>query len=159
MIAKSGLYVIIKNMRNQSGQSLIELMVSVVIITVALAGIVAMFPYIIQKNVRIKMQSDAVNMAESELERLRSLSYFNDELNAVGPIGGVSKIEAKGNYLLRITVKYIDPTTGKVPKNYPTEVSLDTGLKEITVSVKRKDNVGAQVNLISYFSKARPGKG
>lgn len=146
-------------MRNQYGQSLIELMVSVVIITTALAGIIAIFPYIIQKNARIKMQAEAVNIAESELERLRSLSYFDDELNAVGSSEGNIMIRNVGNYLLRLTVKYIDPKSGKEPEKYPSLISEDTGLKEITVSVKRKDNVGSQVDLITYFSKARPGRG
>lgn len=146
-------------MRNQLGQSLIELMVSIVIITTALSGVVALFPYIIQKNVRVKMQNDAVNIAQSELERLRSLSYYNEELSAFGGSQGNSVIKTEGPYLVRVTVKYIDPKSGKEPESYPAHVSEDTGLKEVAVSVKRKDNIGGQVDLVTYFSKARPGKG
>ncbi len=145
--------------RNQFGQSLIELMVSIVIITTALSGIIAIFPYIIQKNVRIQMQNKAINLAQNELERLRALRYYDSELDALGGLAGMSVIKAVDDYLMRVTVKYIDPKTGLTPEVYPTEVSGDTGLKEVTVSVKRKDNVGFQTNLITYFSKARPGKG
>jgi len=134
-------------------------MVSVVIITTALSGVVAIFPYIIQKNIRVKMQHEAVNIAQSELERLRALSYYDEELNALGTIEGMSVIKTEGNFLVRTTVKYIDPKSGTIPENYPVEISNDTGLKEVTVSVKRKDNIGSQANLVSYFSKAKPGKG
>lgn len=146
-------------MRNQSGQSLIELMVSVVIITVALSGIVALFPYIIQKNVRIQMQNKAINIAQNELERLRALEYYSSELDALPGPEGMSSIRTIEDYLVRITVKYIDPKSGKIPDIYPGDVSQDTGLKEVAVSVKRKDNVGSQVNLLTYFSKAKPGRG
>ena len=146
-------------MRNQDGLSLIELMVSIVIITTSLSGVIAMFPYIIQKNVRIQMQSQAVNLTNNEWERLRALSYYDKELDALGGIDGMSTIKPVDNFLMRVTIKYVDPKTGKVPNKYPQDISEDTGLKEITVSVKRKDNVGLQANLITYFSKARPGKG
>lgn len=145
-------------MRNNSGQSLIELLVSVVIITTALSGIIAIFPYIVQKNVRIQMQSNAANIAQNELEIIRSLNYYDKELEALGGPEGMVTIKPVDNFLARITVKYIDPKTGLPPEVYPTDITEDTGLKEITVSVKRKDNIGSQVNLITYFSKARSGK-
>lgn len=146
-------------MRNQSGQSLIELMVSVVIITTALSGIIAIFPYIIQKNVRIQMQSQAVNLAQNEWEKLRSLRYYDPELDALGGPEGMAVIKQEGNFLVRVTVKYIDPKTGLPPEKYPLDLSEDPGLKEVTVSVKRKDNVGGQANLVTYFSKSKAGKG
>lgn len=146
-------------MRNQSGQSLIELMVSVVIITVALAGIVAIFPYIIQKNVKIKMQTEAINIAQSELEKLKALSYYDERLNALTLPEGMSVTEKKGNYLVRTIVKYVDSDSGKVPSSYPIDISQDTGLKEVSVSVIRDDGASSQVNIVSYISKAKPGKG
>ena len=146
-------------MRNQFGQSLTELMVSIVIITTALSGVVALFPYIIQKNMRISLQTQAVNLARNELERLRSMRYFDQELDALGSVQGMISIKKEGNFLVRVTVKYVDPKTGKAPENYPTDLSDDTGLKEITVSVKRKDNLGSQADLVTYFSRTRSGRG
>ena len=146
-------------MRNQFGQSLIELMVSIVIITVSLSGIIAIFPFVIQRNVRIQMQSQAINLAQNEWERLRALRYYDQELDALFGPQGMITIKAVDNYLVRVTVKYVDAKTGQTPETYPTELSQDTGLKEVTVSVKRKDNVGSQANLVTYFSKAKPGKG
>lgn len=144
-------------MRNEFGQSLIELMVSIVIITVSLSGIIALFPYIIQKNVRIQMQNKATNIAQNELERLRSLQYYDPELDALPPPEGMVSIKPIEDYLMRVIVKYIDPKSGKLPTVYPADISQDTGLKEVSVSVKRKDNVSFQVNLLTYFSKAKPG--
>ena len=138
---------------------MIELMVCIVIITTALSGIIALFPYIIQKNARIQMQGQAVNVVQSEIEKLRALRYYDPALEALGGGQGVESIKADGPYLIRITVKYVDPKTSLPPDSYPTDVSQDTGLKEVTVSVKRKDNVGSQVNLVTYFSRAKPGKG
>ena len=146
-------------MRTQYGQSLIELMVSIVIITVALSGVVAIFPYIIEKNARIRIQSETINTAQNELERLRTLSYYDEELNALGSQDGMTIIKNVGDFLLRITVKYIDPKTGIPPESYPQDASEDTGLKEIAISVKRKDNIGSQANLVTYFSKAKGGRG
>ena len=146
-------------MRSQNGQSMIELMVCIVIITTSLSGIIALFPYIIQKNVRIQMQGQAVNLVQSEIEKLRALRYYDPALEALGGGQWVESVKADGPYLVRITVKYVDPRTSLPPDIYPTEISQDTGLKEVTVSVKRKDNVGSQVNLVTYFSRAKPGKG
>jgi prepilin-type N-terminal cleavage/methylation domain-containing protein len=146
-------------MRNQSGQTLIELMASLVIITIALSGVVAIFPYIIQKNVRIQMQSQAINMAQTEMEKLKALRYFDSDLDALGNIDGMITTKTVDNFLVRVTVKYIDPKTGLTPEKYPFELAEDTGLKEVTVSVKRKDNIGSQANLVSFISKAKPGRG
>ena len=145
-------------MRNQFGQSLIELMTSIVIITVALSGIVAIFPYIIEKNARIQIQNQAINIAQNEMERIRALGYFDQELDATGSSFGMVTIKPQNNFLVRVTVKYIEPKTGIVPEKYPGDISEDTGLKEVTVSVKRKDNIGSQANLITYFSRAKAGK-
>lgn len=146
-------------LRNEFGQSLVELMTSIVIITVALSGVVAIFPYIIERNVRIQMQSQAVYLAQNEIEKIKSLRYYDSDLDALGNIDGMSVTKTVNNFLVRTTVKYIDPKTGSAPEKYPTELSEDTGLKEITVSVKRKDNKGSQANLITYVSKVRSGKG
>ena len=146
-------------MRSESGQSMIELMVCIVIITTALSGIIALFPYIIQKNARIQIQGQAVNVLQSETEKLRALRYYDPALDALGGGQGVSSIKANGPYLVRVTVKYLDPKTSLPPENYPIDISHDTGLKEVTVSVKRKDNVGSQINLVTYFSRSKPGKG
>ena len=145
-------------MRNQFGQSMIELMVSIVIITVALSGVVAIFPYIIQKNSRISMQDQAVNLLQSEAEKLRALRYYDEELNALGTLQGMTITRPEGNFIVRVTVKYVDPVTGKPPEKYPQEVAEDTGLKEVTISVKNKNNLGSQVNLVTYFSRAKPGR-
>ena len=146
-------------MRSESGQSMIELMVSIVIITTALSGIIALFPYIIQKNARIQIQGQAVNVLQSETEKLRALRYYDPALDALGGGQGVSTIKAEGPYLVRVSVRYVDPKTSLPPNDYPLDLSQDTGLKEVTVSVKRKDDVGSQVNLVTYFSRAKPGKG
>ncbi len=146
-------------MRSEFGQSMIELMVSIVIITTALSGIIALFPYIIQKNARIQMQGQAVNLLQNEIEKLRALRYYDPELDAIGGGLGMSSIKTEGPFLVRVTVKYVDPKTSLPPDDYPLDISQDTGLKEVTVSVKRKDNIGSQVNLVTYFSRAKPGKG
>lgn len=146
-------------MRNQSGQSLLELMVSIVIITSALAGIIAIFPFIIQKNLKVQKQTEAVNVAQSEIEKLRSLSYFDQDLDALGSLQGMSVLKNIDNYLVRIVIKYVDPKSGEMPEEYPLDLSQDTGLKKVEVSVKRKDGIGGQVNFITFLSRARPGKG
>ena len=105
------------------------------------------------------MQSQAVNLGQNELEKLKALRYYDQELDALGGPDGMAIIKSAGDFLVRVTVKYINPKTGKVPDTYPLDISEDTGLKEVTVSVKRKDNIGAQTNLIAYFSKAKAGKG
>lgn len=145
-------------MRSELGQSMIELMVSIVIITTALSGIIAIFPYIIQKNVRIQTQSQAVNILQNEVEKLRALRYYSPELDALGSPQGMVTLKQEDQFLVRVTVKYIDPKTSLPPEKYPLEIADDTGLKEVTVSVKRKDKVGSQVNLVTFLSRAKPGK-
>lgn len=146
-------------MRNHSGQTLIELMTSLVIITIALSGVIAIFPYIIQKNVKIQMQSKAIYLAQTEMEKLKALRYYDPDLDALGNVDGMTVIKTVDDFLVRVTVKYLDPKTGQAPEKYPFEISEDTGLKEVTVSVKRRDNIGSQANLITFISKAKPGRG
>ena len=147
------------HMRNQSGQTLVELMVSIVIITSALSAIVAIFPFIIQSNAKIQAQNKAALLAQSELETLKGLNYYDTSLDALGTVEGMNLLKEEGDYYVRIKVKYIDSKTGEAPETYPTDLSEDTGLKEIKVSVKRKDGIGNQADLVSHISKARPGKG
>lgn len=146
-------------MRNNSGLTLIELLVTIAVITISLAGIVAIFPLIIQKNAEVQIQNRLVHEAESELERLKGLSYFDEELSGLGSVEGMVTLKENGIFLIRSTVKYLDSKTKSVPKKYPVDIDEDTGIKEVTVSVKRKDNLGKQIDLISYISKARTGKG
>ena len=105
------------------------------------------------------MQSQAINKAQNELEKLRALQYYDRELDALGSPEGMITMKTEDNFLIKIAVKYINPKTGAVPEKYPSDISEDTGLKEIAVSVKRKDNVGFQANLVTYFSKAKATRG
>jgi hypothetical protein len=87
-------------------------------------------------------------IAEEEMEKFISLEYNDRVLQAFSNSTGVTNFFERGEYLVKTNIIFIDPATGEVPELYPVQEKDDTFLKQITVSVARKNRVGGQVDLI-----------
>lgn len=139
-----------KNIRTSSGITLMELLVSIVIVSSALVAILSVYSTTMRLNLQNEARSRAKFYGEQEMERLLSLSYFSDELSAYGSFNGTTRLFEYKDYIIKTKVVYLDPTTGKVPEVYPFGEEEDPNLKEVTVSVIRKDGLGGQIDIINY---------
>lgn len=134
--------------RDSSGLTLIELLVSLVVITMSLIPVINFFNATLRQNNQARELTKIKFLAEEELERLISLNYKHPSFAALGNSKGASTFTERGDYLIKTTIVYIDPETGQVPEKYPVRESEDTNLKQITVSAARRDKLGGQVNMV-----------
>ena len=139
-------------LRSQSGFSLLELLISIVIISSVLAGILNVYNTALRLNTLTSAKASAKFHAEQEMERLLSLDYNAPEIDAFNNFEGVVNFFEDEDYLLKTNVVFIDPTTGEIKEPYPVSPEDDTRLKRVIVSAIRKDGIGGQVDLVTYIS-------
>ncbi|MCE2929095.1 MAG: prepilin-type N-terminal cleavage/methylation domain-containing protein [Candidatus Caenarcaniphilales bacterium] len=138
----------INQTRKELGVTLIELLVSLVIISVILVPILGFYNYSL-KETNIKHQQTQLRfLASEEIEKIISLPYFDRSIEAYGSFAGKTSFYEKDDYIVKVNVILLDPATGEVPEIYPVSREQDTRLKRITVSVARRDRVGGQVDMI-----------
>lgn len=138
--------------RNTSGLTLIELLVSLVVITISLLPVINFFNANIRQNNQARELTKIKFLAEEEMERIFSLNYKHPSLDALGNSKGTSTFTEREDYLLKTTVVFIDPETGEIPERYPVREIEDTNLKRITISAARINKLGGQVNLVYFKS-------
>jgi prepilin-type N-terminal cleavage/methylation domain-containing protein len=134
--------------RNDSGVTLIELLVSLVVITSVLIPILNFFNSTLRQNNQDRELTKIRFLAEEELERVVSLTYDDSSLDAFGNSTGQTAFFEHDKYLVKQTVVLIDPETGEIPERYPYQKSDDTFLKRITISAAKQDKLGGQVDLV-----------
>ncbi len=134
--------------RNSSGVTLIELLVSLVVITTVLIPILNFFNSTLRQNNQDRELTKIRFLAEEELERVISLPYNDSSLDAFGSSLGQTLFMERDEYLIKQTVVLIDPETGEIPERYPFYKADDTFLKRITISAAKKDKIGGQVDLV-----------
>lgn len=136
--------------RTTTGVTLMELLVSIVIVSSALVAILSIYSTTMRLNLENESRTRAKFYAEQEMERLLSLSYFDDELSAYGSFSGSTRLYEYKDYIIKTKVVYLDPTTGKVPEVYPFNDNEDPNLKQVTISVVRQDGLGGQIDIVNY---------
>ena len=114
-----------KKIINNKGFSLVEILVSVFIVTVALLAIIKVFPFGIKVNKASEDLTVANGLAQSKIEQLSSLSY--DDLT-VGTIETREHVPTVNSiYERESTISYLDGNLQNTNSNQ--------GLKKITVTV------------------------
>jgi len=116
---------------NQSGFSLLEIMVAFLIITIAFIGIISVFPFGISIDKEAENSSIASYLAQAKFEELVAAGYDNV---GIGMIEAKSRISSDPSdslyfYQRETAVAYVDPQNGMA------ETIIDTGLKKISVTV------------------------
>lgn len=138
--------------RNQSGVSLIELLITIIIISSVLVGIFQIYSTALRINFINEARSKAKFIAEQEMEHLRSLSFNASELDTFNSFLGKVNFKESGNYIIKSKITFLDPTSGQIADPYPVTEEDNTHLKEIIVSVVRKDGLGGQTDLLTYIT-------
>jgi prepilin-type N-terminal cleavage/methylation domain-containing protein len=134
--------------RSNQGLSLLELLVTVVILSMIVVPIINFYNAALRNTVKTQETTKLKFLAEEEMEKFISLEYNDRLLQAFSNSTGVTNFFERGEYLIKTNVIFIDPATGEVPELYPNQEKDDTFLKQITVSVARKNRMGGQVDLI-----------
>ncbi|MBT6843838.1 MAG: prepilin-type N-terminal cleavage/methylation domain-containing protein [Candidatus Melainabacteria bacterium] len=134
--------------RNSQGVTLIELLISLVVITISLIPVINYFNATLRQNNEAREMTKIRFLVEEEMEKSVSLNYKHPSLEALGSNKGVSRFNEHGKYLIKTTVLFLDPETGLLPEDYPLRIKDDTNLKQITISAARIDKLGGQVNMV-----------
>jgi prepilin-type N-terminal cleavage/methylation domain-containing protein len=110
---------------DNQGFSLVEVLVSVFIVTVALLAIIKIFPFGMQINKASENLTVANGLAQSKIEQLTSMAY--DDLN-VGTIEPRTHVpDSNSIYERQSVINYLN-------SNLQT-TTTDQGLKKITVTI------------------------
>lgn len=134
--------------RNNSGVTLVELLVSLAVIATILIPILNFFNSTLRQNNQDRELTKIRFLAEEELERVISLPYDDPSLDAFGNSTGQTAFFEHDKYLIKQNVVLIDPETGEIPERYPFQKSDDTFLKRVTISTAKQDKLGGQVDLV-----------
>jgi hypothetical protein len=155
-----------KNMENEivpcsprpnTGVTLAELLVSLVIITVVIYAIINFFSLNLFQNTKELKRSKLYYKAMTKMEELISKDYSSIDLESFySPLNSIKFIE-DGKFLVKVQIESIDPLTNLPADPYPIKLSEDPMLKKITVSVANLDDydekrLPAQVNLVRFVS-------
>ena len=141
-----------KTRRDSSGLTLIELLVSLVVISISLVPVINYFNATIRQNNQARELTKLKFLAEEEMEKIISLNYKHPSLTASGSSKGTSSFAERDNYLVKTNVVFIDPETGQIPERYPIREEDDPFLKRITISTARLDKLGGQVDMVYFKS-------
>jgi Tfp pilus assembly protein PilV len=117
----------------ESGFSIIEAVIAIIILTIALLGIAAVFAYATTRNTGNNTRSQALAVLQQEVENIRALKFTpkyvdNDLKGGTKPVKTVT-VPNNGTYSVAIKVDD-DPST-------PNSVQVDSAsdLKEVTIEV------------------------
>ncbi len=138
--------------RRADGFTLVELLVTLVILTSLLVPILGFFNSSFKQNVQSKEYTRMRFLAEEEMEKLISLAYDDAQLDAFATLSGRTSFFEAGDFVVKTNIVFLDGETGNLPDRYPLRKEEDSFLKKITVSVARKDKLGGQVDLVYFKS-------
>ena len=121
---------------NESGFTLIEAMIAMVILTICLLSVVTIFAYAVRSNTGNNTRSQAIAVLQREVEQLRS-AKFTPSVNGTDELlkGGTKPLKTvpaadESSYQVQIVVDNF-PFNDGIPNNDEST----TTLKEITVTV------------------------
>ena len=93
----------IVNNKNRNGFSLIELMVAMVILTIATLGLLQALTHYIQINMDNEMRNEAMRITEKRMELIRGLQFADTPQDELIPDDGVTVFELSAGAQFPIT--------------------------------------------------------
>lgn len=105
--------------RNEFGLSLLELLVTVVILSMIVVPIINFYNAALKNTTTTQETTKLKFIAEEEMEKFISLEYNDRVLQAFSNSTGVTNFFERGEYLVKTNIIFIDPATGEVPSFIP----------------------------------------
>jgi len=123
--------------------TLIEVMVSLAVLTIGILGVLQAFPVAVMKEGIAKNNSTASYLAQGQIETFLSYSY-DDAALAVG----TTTTSTASNYQIQTNISYVDPLNGL------NSTTTDLGIKKIKVKVFWGQDIPEQtVEIATLYSK------
>lgn len=139
--------------RNDSGISLLELLITLSVLTVVVSSIISYYGISLRNNIITNARTELRFLAEQEMEKRLSFDYFSSELDSLNDSDGLINYYLEDEkFIIKTTIVHIDRNTTQIPDDYPSSRERDTKLKKIIVSVARIDGKGGQVDLVTFKS-------
>lgn len=139
-------------LRSNQGVTLVELLISLVIISFALIPIVNFYNFYLRETNRTHQETRLKFLAQEEMERFIALDYRSNALDCFGNTGGQTNFYERDDFLVKTNIVFIDPETGEIPEIYPASTADDTQLKKITISVSKQNQGSSQVDFVYFKS-------
>ena len=123
--------------------TLIEVMVSLMILAVGILGVFQAFPVAVKREGVAKINSTASYLAQGQIETLLSYEYDDDALSI-----GTTTTSTDSNYQIQTNISYVSPL------NNLNGTTTDLGIKKIKVKVFWGQNIPDQtVEIATLYSK------
>ena len=144
-------------LRNESGVTLSELLVSLAIITLVIFAVLKFYSTNLLTNTKEYKRAQLYYRAVEEMENLIAKDYSSADLKTFYSSESNIRFIDDGKYLLKIKVESIDPNTTLSPEPYPTNQGEDSLLKKITISAVALEDAqypdkARQVDLVRFIS-------
>jgi len=121
----------------EQGFTLIETMISVVIMVISVLGMASLFTYAINYNSGADARQQALAVAQQRMERLRDVAFTDASLNATA---GTSEVITSAGRQFKVTTTIANTTSGG--KTLHKTITIEVA------SIKLKNGVASEVNEI-----------
>lgn len=145
------------NLKNNSGFTLIEILASVVLITVVLSMFLSIFPQMANMNNRTGDNLEAANVGKEVLVKMKKLSYENITSKTNLPIANTtytnstSNIQINGTYVTNVKNYNVEIN---INKTHDVEVnSSTTRLRRFSIEILDDQNKNTLTTTYGYLQK------
>ena len=113
---------------NEKGFTLVEVLVATLIMTVGLFGLLQVINVAIDHNMNNQFRHEAVKLADSQMELLRSRSFYDISTNSANPLTSV--VSSRVNYVFKI-YSVIRQGSAITPNTSQVDITVTWGYKKI----------------------------
>jgi type IV pilus modification protein PilV len=127
----------------QKGMTLIEVMVSLLILSIGILGVFQAFPAAVKREGAAKNNSTASYLAQGQIESLLSYAYNDTALSV-----GTTTTSTASGYQIQTNIRYVNPLDNL------NSTTTDLGIKKIKVKVFWGQDVPDQtVEIATLYSQ------
>lgn len=135
----------VTSLRKQSGASLVEMVVSIVVVSIALTGILSTIDYLTRRSVDPVLQSGAMSVGRQTLEYLMHIPYEDVETISPAEFEQLMRDTPGHPFTEYVTRKRIDVNVLVSPLNFNGQLG-----KHVTVILQNSFLPGGEVRLSCY---------
>jgi len=128
---------------NNRGVTLVEVMISLVILLIVFAGLIQASLLAISTNLRNEVRDEAVRIASEYMTQTRALPFMHDDLAAPNPPAGGCTAAAWNNYATTVTSNPLPTNTTRNFRNLSVTYNVDRCVSDLDTENKQ---VGIRVN-------------
>ncbi len=141
-----------QSVRDDSGFTIVEIMMAVVILLIALTGVMSLMMANTYMNVSAKEKSSLINEANSYIERVRQMNYNDIGTSSSTPAGALAPYTVTANgYVITVTPTVSAMTDDRIVNS--SNVPIVGVLKKLTIVITAH-RVGTTGPVVTYSTEA-----